>query len=374
MGPVVKKETDKPKDGDPVGGQSAKQNRRRGHLRAEECATLALAQIARLGLKPVPHLYELWFRYYQGDPEVVRAIDRFSGQIDEMACHALYKKHLSESARDDSVRRLSDQIQEAVTGMVSMLTSAKSATSDYGRNMAGMTDRVRAADSLDDLGRIVSDIVGDTRRMLEKNQELELRLDSSSRQVSELRQTLDTVKKEAVTDSLTGLSNRKAFDKQIHDAVERARADGSALSLLMLDIDHFKTFNDTFGHQTGDQVLKLVARTLTSGVKGRDTAARFGGEEFAVILPDTPMDAAMKVADTLRRAVQGKEVVHLSTQKNLGQITLSVGVAGYTRGESINGFIGRADAALYEAKRTGRNRVVAAPPPGAMFKGPIDAG
>jgi diguanylate cyclase len=175
--------------------------------------------------------------------------------------------------------------------------------------------------------------------------------------VTELRKNLDNVKKEAMTDGLTGLSNRKAFDKQIRDAVEESDNIGIPVVLMMLDIDFFKKFNDTYGHQVGDQVLRLVARTLTDNVKGRDIAARYGGEEFAIILPETALPSGLKVAEVLRRSVESKEVVNKTNNETLGRITLSVGVAEYKPGESISQFIERADAALYEAKKAGRNRV-----------------
>jgi diguanylate cyclase len=331
--------------------------------KSQEIAVAALEKIEALGLKPIPQLYELWFRYYQGDPEIVQALNQHAGQLDEVTCHKVYKRYLSETSRDEAVRKISDQIQHAMAGIVTMLTNAKAASTEYGDQLTDMDQKLKDATSIEDLSEIVSAIAEDTRRMVEKNQALELQLVSSSQQVNELRQNLDSVKKEAMTDGLTGLTNRKAFDKYIRDCVEDAATTGLPLVLLMLDIDHFKNFNDTFGHQTGDQVLRLVARTLTDGVKGRDTAARYGGEEFAIILPDTPLPAGVKVGEALRRNIEGKEVVNKMNQKHLGQITLSVGVAEYYPGESISDFIGRADAALYEAKRGGRNRVTTARPP-----------
>jgi diguanylate cyclase len=332
--------------------------------RAQEYAVHALEKIESLGLKPIPQLYELWFRYFQGDPELKRAIDQMeaqgAGKLDEIACHKLYKRYLSDTARDDAVRKISDQIQQAMAQMAGMLKTAETATSEYSEGLENVSDKISKAESLEDLGRIVTVIAEDTRRMVEKNQALELQLVSSSQQVTELRKNLDNVKKEAMTDGLTGLSNRKAFDRQIRECIEEAQTTKSPLVLLMLDIDHFKTFNDTFGHQVGDQVLRLVARTLTDGVKGRDIAARYGGEEFAIILPETPISAGMKVAEALRKTIENKEVVNRANQQNLGQITLSIGVAEYRLTEDISDFINRADAALYESKRLGRNRVTQA--------------
>lgn len=327
---------------------------------SHHAAVLALERIENLKLRPLPPLYELWYRYFQGDPEIVRAIDGYPGEMNEVACFKIHKRFLSESARDDAVKKIADQVQQAITEIAMMLSNAKDAASDYGTNINDVQNRLDNANSLEDLGQVVSALVADTRKMVEKNQALELQLVSSSKQVTELRENLDNVRKEAMTDGLTGLSNRKAFDRQIRDCIEAAGEQNTPLVLMMLDIDYFKKFNDTYGHQVGDQVLRLVARTLTDNVKGRDIAARFGGEEFAIILPETGLESGLKVADILRKLVENKEVINKSSHETLGRITLSVGVAQYQTGESISDFIERADAALYQAKRNGRNRVEAA--------------
>lgn len=324
---------------------------------ASRVSAKALEKIKELGLPPTPHVYELWFRYFQGDPEILRAINAHQGIIDEVTCHKFYKRFLSESAGSDAVRKISEQVQTAITELSGMMSSVKTATSEYGDTLDSVTEDIQKAETLDDLGRVVSNIVQDTKKMVQKNQDLEFQLISSSTQVAELTKNLDNVKKEAMTDGLTGLANRKAFDKQIHDWVADVTVTHGDLCLLMLDIDYFKKFNDSYGHQIGDQVLRLVAKTLIDGVKGRDLAARFGGEEFAIILPETDLNSALTVAEALRKSVEGKEVINRSSNENLGRITLSAGVAQYINGESVTDLIGRADAALYEAKKGGRNCV-----------------
>jgi diguanylate cyclase len=197
--------------------------------------------------------------------------------------------------------------------------------------------------------------------MIARNKALEAELKRSSAEMDTLRKDLENARQMALTDGLTSLANRKAFDAEIERAVKKSAEEEEAFCLILMDIDHFKAFNDNFGHQVGDQVLRLVAKSLTDGVKGRDFAARYGGEEFAIILAATSLQFGVKVADSLRGVVEGKELVNRNTGEKLGRITLSGGVAEYIKGESIESVIERADTALYTAKHNGRNQIAAAP-------------
>jgi diguanylate cyclase len=141
--------------------------------------------------------------------------------------------------------------------------------------------------------------------------------------------------------------------------VAEAKAGHEPLALLMCDVDHFKAFNDRFGHLTGDQVLRLVAISVKQIVKGQDIAARYGGEEFAVALPKTALRSAIGVADQIRRAVMNKELMKRSSGERLGRVTISIGVALLQPADTPQSLIERADKCLYDAKRNGRNQVVA---------------
>jgi diguanylate cyclase len=193
--------------------------------------------------------------------------------------------------------------------------------------------------------------------MEQRSKLLEGELQASSQQVSELRGKLDDVRKESMTDPLTQIANRKAFDEAVKSAVNGV-ADGETVSLLICDIDHFKKFNDSWGHQTGDQVLRLVASCLSENTKGRDTAARYGGEEFAVLLRGTGLEDASHVAEQIRSTVETKKLIKKSTGDVLGTITISIGVAQFGKGECIDAVVRRADACLYGAKHHGRNLVI----------------
>jgi diguanylate cyclase len=141
-------------------------------------------------------------------------------------------------------------------------------------------------------------------------------------------------------------------------AIEDATKTSEPLSLMMSDVDHFKKFNDTYGHLTGDQVLRLVSMSIKQNIKGQDTATRYGGEEFAVVLPNTVLRSAIVVGDHIRRAVMTKELMKRSTGEHLGRVTVSIGVATLRKGDTPQTLIERADACLYAAKRHGRNRVM----------------
>jgi diguanylate cyclase len=190
------------------------------------------------------------------------------------------------------------------------------------------------------------------------NKALEARLKSSKQEITQLQQNLETVRNESLTDPLTTLANRKYFDEALAATLAESTDTNEPMSLMLTDIDHFKTFNDTYGHLTGDQVLRLVALTVKQNVKGQDIAARYGGEEFAVVLPRTTLREAITVGDQIRRAVMSKELMKRSSGEHLGRVTISIGVAALRSGDTTHSLIERADGCLYAAKRNGRNRVI----------------
>ncbi|ADV67986.1 GGDEF domain-containing protein [Deinococcus maricopensis] len=174
--------------------------------------------------------------------------------------------------------------------------------------------------------------------------------DIYSRQ-SSLERERDVLEQYAFVDALTGLHNRRAFEQSLAQEAERAQHNGQPLSIIALDIDHFKRVNDTFGHDAGDHVLKDLARIVRREVRATDVVARWGGEEFILLLPTMDLPVAQACAERIRRAVDAHEF-------STGPLSVSLGVATLLRGEDTGALFGRADAALYSAKRAGRNRVV----------------
>jgi diguanylate cyclase (GGDEF)-like protein len=173
-----------------------------------------------------------------------------------------------------------------------------------------------------------------------------------ARTLLDFKAYLDTCEEEAFTDHLTGLANRRRFERQLDREVARTERYTRPFCLLILDIDNFKQINDTYGHETGDEVITRIAKTLREGTRGIDLAARIGGEEFGVILTETALEKALEVAERLRAAIKTIEL------PGVRQVTGSFGVAEFpTSAKSGRELLANADAAMYHAKREGRDRV-----------------
>jgi diguanylate cyclase len=182
-------------------------------------------------------------------------------------------------------------------------------------------------------------------------------IETSVQEVAELKKQLGVVQSEAITDPLTALLNRRGFDRCVTALVAASEPGLAGCTLLVGDIDHFKRVNDTYGHVFGDQVIKGVAQIIQRVVKGNDVAARLGGEEFAVLLPNTPLHGGITVAEQIRAGVANTRIKKSGTNIFVDKITLSVGVAVGGESDTLESLIERADKAMYHAKQTGRNRV-----------------
>ena len=328
----------------------------------------ALERIAKLNIPPTPSIFELWYVYESGmDAEVTRAVDimlKGGHDLSEDRCIELHNRLLNTNLRsEEALTKAEGLVAETITNVSSAATAMKAKSADYSGSLETVGTAFSAAKSPEEMKAVAQQMMMQAKKMIEENKILENRLTQSSSVMTQLREEMETIRKEAMTDALTGISNRKLFDVESYRMVSEAHAEGRPLSLLMIDIDFFKSFNDNYGHQVGDQVLKLVARTLKDGVKGRDLPARYGGEEFSVVLPETLLDGAVKLGNALREAVAVKEIMNRNTGERLGKITMSVGAAQLGPNEKIAELIERADAALYKAKGAGRNQVIAADPP-----------
>ncbi|MDZ4869842.1 MAG: diguanylate cyclase [Alphaproteobacteria bacterium] len=325
---------------------------------------LALSQRAqelmqRHRVLPSPENYELWYAYAaQRNETLVVALDDAvragkAGDLDHArVLHARFFATGSSEVQEE----VGNQLAAEIGKLADALQGAGADTAEFGRTLMSAGSELGGAKP--DIKAVLERVAAATRTIEARNRLLEGQLQASVGEVAALREKMETVRKESLSDVLTGLANRRCFDDRVREAVAEARRSKTPLSLLIGDVDHFKRFNDTYGHATGDQVLRLVGQCFKANVKGRDTAARFGGEEFVVVLPETTLSQAAVVADHIRTNVETKKIVKKSTGETLGSITLSLGVAQFAPGEEIADLINRADACLYAAKRAGRNRVL----------------
>jgi diguanylate cyclase len=330
--------------------------------RTFEIAQRALDLMKAYGSSACPRSYEVWYTYVSGQKplmnDAIKQITTQRGSLSDSDIDTLYDAHLATERFADEAERTGESVLVEINQVMEMLDLAVGSTTKYGeslaafsKDLAGPADRTRVREVLESL-------VLATREVSSTNNTLEARLKETRGEIETLRETLEAVRLESLTDSLTGISNRKHFEEMLVKAIDQATAHQKALALIIIDIDHFKRFNDTYGHLTGDQVLRLVGVTMRERVKSKATLARFGGEEFGVILPESSLANAKATAEQIRENVMSRELVKRSTGESLGKVTVSLGVAAFRKGDTAVSLLERADQCMFVAKRGGRNRTV----------------
>jgi diguanylate cyclase len=305
------------------------------------------------GLHPVS--YAVWYEYVAGRNAKLKArIDDAMKEgvlLDEEGTHSLFQEHIAELDHE-LAQRVSEGFQKVMADMSQSASQAGDRANKFGRVLDKWSEdsAMGAAIGVDALREETRDMQGAVAT-------LKSRLDESKREIEQLRQEVAKAREDALADGLTGLVNRRGFDIALNEILSDRHADEAGPSLLIVDIDHFKKVNDNYGHLFGDKVIRAVAQILKDNVKGKDTAARYGGEEFVVLLPDTPLSGARFVAEKIRATVERCRIKRADNKETVANVTVSLGVACYDGKESGNEFVARSDAALYQSKNNGRNRV-----------------
>ncbi|MCX5515179.1 GGDEF domain-containing protein [Kaistia algarum] len=340
-------------------------------LRTLGFAESALAHLRRHELPATPRNFEFWYVYAAGfNPPFCHAVNdiiRLRGRIDIDDMQHLHGIFLSQGQLGDRIEEIGDRLTTEISEISASIAATLTETATYGANLAVTIARLSETGSIDEALQTLDRLVEATQKIEAQKIRLDARLIESNAHFEALQSNLESIRYESMSDPLTTLSARRHFDQEIERAVAEAAAIGAPLSLILTDIDHFKSFNDRFGHQTGDHVLRLVAQATKQNIKGLDIACRYGGEEFAIILRQTSEARAIEVGEQIRQAVMGREMVKRSTGENIGHVTVSVGIASHRPDDTSQSLIERADACLYAAKRAGRNRVVAESTPQAAL-------
>jgi diguanylate cyclase len=309
-----------------------------------------------------PRNYEVWYTYASGSNlPLTQGIDALIAErrtLSQSDLDEVYERFLSPTRLVQQIDGLGNEMMGEVNQIMSVIVGALDKTSNQSAHLAAMIAHLDKVRDPNVLRAIINQLINAAKDIESTVRKFEEEVKESRGEIDKLHKHLEAVRTETLTDPLTTLGNRKYFDDVIAKATNVARSSGSGLALLMMDIDHFKKFNDTYGHLVGDQVLRLVARTLKQYVKGANLAARYGGEEFAAILPGVASQDAADFAEQIRRAVSVRELTKRTTGEILGRVTISIGVAVLNGDDTIQTLIERADKCLYAAKRSGRNRVV----------------
>jgi diguanylate cyclase len=326
-------------------------------------AARALNALKSACLAATPKNLELWFMFVEGrNPALARDIQRLAqkdGSFKQPDADALYDAHIVRQglSRDivDLIQRFEDEMGRVADAVE---TSGANATGNNEKLRFLSVELRRSAADNPAVGALMDGVLSVAKSVREANERLEQQLARSSDEVDTLRRNIDNIQQEAMLDPLTGVKNRKTFDLEIDRLIRDAQQTGEPLALVMADVDHFKKFNDKWGHQTGDHVLRLVADVMNANIKGQDVLARYGGEEFSIILPGTSLANAVMLANRIRVAVESRRLKKRRTDEDLGLVTLSMGAAMLQWNDTIETIIERADKCLYAAKNAGRNQVV----------------
>jgi len=327
---------------------------------ASAIAQRAIQQLAERGVLPTPNNFSVWFNYLLGtSPDLKRAIDILSGnkkRFDASTMRDLFSIYVDAASLErDVANGVSQQLVAIMNDAKEFL---KVAIADNHSQLRAMDRLADQAEPSADPRALIESLVNELAKAIARAEKFEINFVQSSRELDNIRSSLDKAEERAKTDALTGLPNRRALEEFFRASQIAAMEHGQPLSTLLIDIDHFKKFNDTFGHGVGDQVLRLVASILRKWVREQDLPARYGGEELIVVLPSSDLSTGKAIAERIRRAICACQIKRRSTGEPLPGVTVSIGVAEFRPGESMAGLIERCDKALYRAKASGRNRVL----------------
>ncbi len=321
-------------------------------------ARAAFDSIKSHGLAPLPPYYAVWFEHHAGSlPELSEALEAAisGGVVNDSLMRELNARHLEHlpefSVLSDALTRLSGTLKEAMSSLDTHgadTAAFSNALDELSTGPAPDAQRLREA---------LSRLADEAREMARRSKQMSGQLAASTQQIEHLRSELQDARRDAMTDALTSLPNRRAFDETLQRMATATEGSGEPLSLMLVDIDHFKRVNDRFGHPVGDALLRRTASTIRNGLPLGGMVARFGGEEFAVLLPGQNLATAIEEGERLRLAVSGQRLAMRRSGERLSDVTISLGLAELLPGEDVAATLERADSALYRAKQEGRNRV-----------------
>lgn len=310
----------------------------------------------RHAIEPNPANYDLVYRHViVREPRLEEAMEQLirSGYAPLPGTAAGSSAGVPDGALDSIV----ESAQKHLQAIEAMIRKSTSDTKGFGDALEGSASRM--ADASGDAAPLQS-LITLTKAMIDKTRAAERELRLRSKAMTDLKMSLNEAQIQADTDALTGLSNRRAFERMLGAGGARAMMSGKPMSLAICDIDHFKKFNDSYGHDVGDRVLRFVSSVLLENCGRRGAVSRHGGEEFVIIFEETSPEVAFEIIDAARRDLGERHFVNKDTNERIGTVSFSAGVAVLGTMGDVGQLLRNADRSLYRAKASGRNCVVVA--------------
>ncbi len=306
-----------------------------------------------------PINYAVWYHYVAGtNPDLNKAIDtliRDQKPFDSDTSFKLYKTYIC-NASLESFEKINSNLLRLIDQIASTVNATSKKASAARDKFKVKLNEIKIAEKEKNLKSILLGVIFETTQLAEVTNALKNQLDNANKEMKQLRSELDHVREASNTDGLTGLLTRRAFDMALEEVVNSAANKNACLAIL--DIDRFKLINDNFGHLVGDKVLKYFATLLKKYRAEHHHIARYGGEEMAIIMPNTTLIEAFNLIEQIRREVENSVLKYKGDTETIGKVTVSAGIASFKVTDTAYTFIDRADTALYKAKETGRNKVV----------------
>jgi diguanylate cyclase len=330
---------------------------------ATTVADRAIRSMSQQSVPVTPGNFSVWFDYAMGtSPALRKTIDVLIGnkrKFDASINRELYATFVKPPSGADAAGDFPEQLQGVISSAREFLATAISDNRTQIEALGQVTSRVNSPGQLNgDPRAIIEQLVAELASATSRAAALETNFLATTQELDKIRDSLKAAEERSNTDALTGLANRRSMDEFFRSAQIVAMEGDEPLSVLMIDIDHFKKFNDTYGHQVGDQVLRLVAKVLQDNVGQGGLAARYGGEELIAVLPGYDLGACVEVAERIRLRISEARLTRRATGQAISSVTVSIGVAQFRLAESAETMIERCDRSLYQAKRSGRNRTV----------------
>jgi len=327
--------------------------------KASEYLRLALSLLSKHEIPPSPLNFRMGYDCVAGRNEELKTVfEEIVTQPGELLTEKLEDMYHRFFIQDDkTLEKMRQEMRHVIVNIQGELERSGGNLYSYSKTLHRFAEILDTPKPPETISIEVEKVINDTHAMEQAHHRLESNMTSIMAEIETMRKELEQVKEESLTDALTGISNRKAFDSALQHTIDTAQEQRTPFCILLADVDHFKKFNDTYGHLVGDKVLRFVSATLKRCIKGKDMAARYGGEEFAVILPQTALSGAEAIAEQIRSAISSGILKDKRSDRDYGRITISIGIAQFRSYELSNDLISRADRALYLAKNRGRNRV-----------------